>query len=158
MTTLALIARHYHKYTTRRCKSTDSSIDCKFCSCPKSVILDCDLIHAAKKFLGVACDCIVFEIDGILHVGVVEFKGKGYNLYHALEQLKAGENLAAQIMSKLRIKNYKIYRILVAPSHTSSSILLKSLKKGSQSSKRSRLITATCGDAFCKARKPHKSR
>jgi len=158
MTPLALIARHWRECAVARCRSAGRSRSCLFCSGPKSVILDCDKIRAAGRLLGVICDCLVFEQDGILHVGVVELKGRGYNLEHALEQLRAGEELAVKIMSGLGITKYKIYLILVAPSHSTAGIMLKHTNRSSLSPRRSRVITADCGDMFSCARRPRLSR
>jgi len=109
-------------------------------------------------YLGMTSDCLVFEEDGILQAAVVDLKGRGYRLEHALAQLRAGEALVAKIMSELGIKNYKIYLIIVAPRHPASKILLRHIKRTSLASKRSRIITARCGDTFSDARRPRLSR
>lgn len=137
----------------RRCRSVGNSGACAFCSGPGSVVLDCDQIMESGLLSGVGPDCIVFEKDGELHVAVVELKGRRYRLGHAIAQLEAGKALAVKILSDLGIKNYRIYLIIVAPSHPGSALRVKRAMQRSMSARHSTIITARCGDTFSKARR-----
>lgn len=150
---LALIAQSWKHSVTRRCRSAGNYGSCVFCSGPGSVVLDCDRIMASGRLSGVNPDCLVFERDGTLHVGIVELKGRRYRLEHAIAQLEAGRELATKILSDLGIKNYRIYLIIVAPSHPGSALRVRRARQRSTSAKRSMIITARCGDTFSKARR-----
>ncbi len=154
---LSLISQSWKKFVTSRCRSAGSA-SCVFCSGPGSVVLDFDRILAHYRLPGVGPDCLVFEKDGTLHVGVVELKGRRYRLEHAIAQLEAGQALATKILSDLGVKNYKIYLIIVAPSHPGSALKARRARQRSTPAKRSAIITARCGDTFSKARRPRLAR
>lgn len=139
---------------TRRRGPVGNSGSCVFCSGPGSVVLDCGRILESGVPSGVIPGCLVFEIGGKPHVGVVEPKGKRHGPGHAIAQLEAGKAPASKTMSDLGIKSYEICLIMVAPGHPGSALKARRAVQRPMSVRHSTIITARRGDTFSKARRP----
>lgn len=158
MTPFSLPAR-WSVFRDDCCRSTSKIHACKFRSSNNSIILNCDQIKKSILKTGVINDCIIFHHTELLHIGVIEIKGRNYPIRHTLDQLYAGANIVRQILAESQITaDYQIYLIIVAPSHPGSSVRMRSLKQKSTKATRYRLITTRCNDTFSNARKPRSRR
>lgn len=141
----------FREYVVPRCKSKNRRVRCVFCPSPgtDSLILDCDRIKERRKIRGVMSDCIAIEMHGILHVAVVEIKGRSYSSEHAKSQLVAGANLAMDMLGKLKLgRKVCIHLVLVAPSHPYSQRTFQCYRQATVRGMRLKIHTVRCGTKF----------
>lgn len=147
------INKYWEQFVVKKCTTINKTLGCEFCVGRNALIFDCDQIKIAENITDPINDCIALEKDELLHVGIVDIKGKRYPPDHTMTQLRTGENIARRILKDSNInEKHKMYKIIVAKSHPFSSSRLnyikrKSLKAGSP------LITAHCYDTFSNIRK-----
>jgi len=147
------ISNHWQRFVLKDDSNVYTSHGCKFYTNQDSLIIDCDKIKKAQNVQEPINDCIAFEKTDLLYVAIVEFKGKRPDYDHAIAQLCYGKNIAEQIIKDSGIKEkHKLYMIIVAKSHPSSSARLRHRKRKSLGSGIP-LLTARCNDTFSTARK-----
>lgn len=114
------IREAFGEFEVPTCKSKNRRTRCVFCPSRGSnfMILDCDRIAVLRKLRGVINDCVVIEWHGVLHVAVVELKGRSYSPAHTMSQLAAGAGLIMEMLRELNLKGEVCYHlVVVAPRH-----------------------------------------
>jgi len=145
------IRNAFGKCEVPRCKSRNRRVRCVFCPThgADSLILDCDKLRALRGVRGVINDCIVIELHGVLHVAVVELKGRSYSPRHTRSQLAAGVGLIMDMLGDLGIKRGVCYHlVVVATSHPYSQHDMLCSRKLCVRGQGLQVHTVRCGASF----------
>lgn len=156
---ISRIKKDWSESVVKKCKGRSK---CSLCATPgiPSVALDCDLMVKSKMFKTISLshgkinDCFLIEDDGVPRVGIIEFKGYGYDESRAWEQLMSGRQVALKIISKYSFRRSpEDYLIIVARKHHASSkrILFRKFRRVGVG--KCSILMAGCNDTFRDARK-----
>jgi len=96
------------------------------------------------------CDCIVFKVNGLITIGIIELKSKTVHASEVKEKLVNGTKFASSILQKYRVNHlaHKYYPILLHKGLDPISIRMIYKKRISVAGKKLPIYVKRCGTYF----------